>query len=361
MSNVFSPASRSLIVACLAIAGIATDAFGRELWCERLDDVPSPVANRLGELAEKVVGDSPRPVAELRTEGLLPGQGLHDVSQLAKKDFQKALALAYSWRTTGARQHLASAHRFVLAWARAYRPNFNPIDETEFSQFFEAYAVVRPSLPQRDRMLVDQWGRLFVDGYVREVHRRASGPDAQITNWQSHRIKIAVAAAVAVGELAALKELEPAYMSQLKANIRDDGSTEDFHKRDSLSYATYSLQPLMETALIARAAGSDWVSPGSEARTRLSKALDWMVPYARGDKLHVEFKNSSIRFDRVRAEAGVKGHGVAPWKPANARDLFWLASYFDSKYTAVARALASRPSSYLSACRGAPPSENSTR
>ncbi len=344
-------------VLALAAVFAAGSIHARDMWCDLQGVAPAAVVPRLGQLAQATTGERPQPQREIRTEGLLPGQGLHDVSMKAKGDFPKALSLAHGWRAQRKPEFLSGAREYLLAWASTHEPNFNPIDETEFTQLFEAYAVIRDDLASADRQIVDKWVRKFYDGHLAEMRRREAAKQVQISNWQSHRLKIAAGAAVAMGDTALLGALEPFYQAQLRANIRDDGSIEDFHTRDSIGYAIYSLRQLVEVALVTRAAGVPWAPAGSPAYRRLTSALDWLLPYARGEKQHVEYVNSSFRFDRLRTEAGVKGHENAAWKPAEARDLLWLAAYLDPKYGAVAQRLGQKPSSYLVACRGEAPTK----
>ena len=335
-------------------------AWSRDLWCDNRRDLPVTVGARLGEIARKSVGAAPNAAREIRTEGLLPGQGLYDVSMKSKEDFRKALGLAYGWRTQHKQVYRDSARRFVVAWARTYRPDFNPIDETDFTQLFETYAAIKDDLSESDRQLVDRWLRKFHDGHVAELRRREAAHEVQTSNWQSHRIKIATGAAIAIGDMALVSAVEPFYQAQLRANIHDDGSIEDFHTRDSLGYAVYSLRPLVETALITRAAGAQWLPPGSTGYRRLIGALDWMLPFVTGTKTHIEYVHSTVHFDRVRERAGVKGYGHSAWKPANARDLFWLAAYLDPKYISVASSLHPKPASFLVACRGTVPTSEAS-
>ena len=339
----------------IAWALLMQTALSRDLWCDNQGDVPAPLGARLDEIARNSVDATPSAVRQIHTEGLLPGQGLYNASMKSKEDFPKALALAYGWKTRREQVYLDGARKFVLAWARTYQPSFNPIDETDFSQLFEAYAAIRDDVSESDRQMVDAWLQRFYTGHVSEMQRQAAAGDVQISNWQSHRLKIAAGAAVALGDIALLAAIKPFYQTQLRSNIHDDGSTEDFHKRDSLAYAIYSLRPLVETALVTRSAGVQWLPPGSPAHRRLTGALDWMLPYVTGAKTHIEYANSTVKFDRVRTQAQVKGHEQSAWEPENARDLFWLAAYLDPKYIDVAKRLNQQPGSFLAACRGTAP------
>jgi hypothetical protein len=96
----------------------------------------------------------------------------------------------------------------------------------------------------------------------------------------------------------------------------------DFHERDAIHYVTYDLDPLMMAALSAQAHGQDWFAWKSPAGANLPGALDWLAPYAKGEKVHIEFANSKIQFDRDRAAAGQKEYAPHPWDVSKRRGLF---------------------------------------
>lgn len=319
-------------------------------WCERETSVPAPTIKLIGILADQLVDSTPNAIVSIKTEGLLPGQGLHDTSQNAKLDFSKTLTLAYGWHIHHKVQYLHGARNFLIKWAETYKPNFNPIDETGFTQLFEAYAVVKPDLSPNDQNIINTWLLDFYKGYLLVLKQQVINNKIEKTNWQSHRIKIVTAAAAAMGDLTLLNKIEPYFHTQISANILPDGSTVDFHKRDSLNYAVYSLKPLIESALFSRIQGNNWLSVDSISSYSLMKSLDWLQPYIIGSKTHIEYKNTTVRFDRLRAEAGVKGHQYADWDAINARDLLWLASYINIKYLSLAQALSPKSSAFLELC-----------
>ena len=98
----------------------------------------------------------------------------------------------------------------------------------------------------------------------------------------------------------------------------------------------------MMAALAAQAHGQDWFSWKSPAGASLPGALDWLAPYARGEKQHIEFVNSKVQFDRDRAGAGQGEYAPHPWDIANGVSTYTLASLLDGKYLALRDDLAAK-------------------
>ncbi len=71
-------------------------------------------------------------------------------------------------------------------------------------------------------------------------------------------------------------------------------------------------------------------------------AIDWLTPYAQGEKTHEEFVHSKVKFDAERAAAGMKGF-AGPWDPAHSAALYQLAAALDPKYQPVFDKLSTAP------------------
>ena len=281
----------------------------------------------------------PGPLPVVHTEGTLPGKGIREISSKAREDLPVMLNLALAYRMTGEQRYLASAERFLEAWADVYKPSFNPIDETHFDQVMMTYDLARPELSPRVRDKLNAFWRAMAVGYLDAMDGKPKNAE---TNWQSHRVKLATMAAFQTGDPALIKRATDAYDRQIAANIHADGSVFDFHERDALHYVTYDLDPLMMAALSAKAHGQDWFSRKNPAGAALPTALDWLAPYAKGEKVHQEFVNSKIKFDAERAASGQKAYQPHPWDTANAVQTYALARLLDAKYEPVLNSVRSR-------------------
>jgi hypothetical protein len=342
------------ILAAIVLA-FATPAIAKELpafalfpadWTAPSTD--SVERREIIERATKALDRSPGAVRELHTEGLLQGQGIRDVSVVAKRDQLVAFDLALAWRLTGDDRFLAAASRYLEAWADIYRPSFNPIDETGFDTMVFATDLVRTDLsPSVRRKLTMFWRRMAV-GYLAAME---AGARHSTTNWQSHRVKLAAVAAFATGEPALIVRARAAFRRQVTVNILPDGSVRDFYVRDALHYVTYDLDPLLMAALVAKAHGEDWFGWRGPRGSSLRLALAWLAPYAAGRLQHMEFVNSTVAFDRKRAATGDPEFAPHIWRRGSAVRTYALATLCDPAYAPVLSEITSttgrQPSSWM--------------
>jgi hypothetical protein len=297
------------------------------------------IADTVVARAKAALGRPPGAIAQLHTEGTLPGKGIREISLKAKEDQPIVLNLALAWRLTGDRAYLDQAGRYLEAWADVYQMSFNPIDETGFDSLVMAYDLTEADLPATTRAKLDGFWRRMAIGYLDAMDAK---PRNYSNNWQSHRVKLATLAAFQTGDAALIDRARAAFRAQISANILADGSVGDFHERDALHYVTYDLDPLMMAAIAAQAHGEDWFSWRSTTGSSLPGALDWLAPYAKGDKIHIEFAKSKVQFDADRAAAGQKEYAPHPWDPANAVGTYSLASALDPRYRALRDDLVAR-------------------
>lgn len=302
-----------------------------------------PSAIALAQAVRTPPASGPQALPVIHTEGTLPHTGNHDQSAAAVRDFSYMLDLALAWRDTRDAAALARLATYLDAWTPLYRPSFDPIDETNLGNLIAAYRLTAAALPaataQRTRAFVEQ----LAQGYLQRMEaHRGDQRGVWSNNWQSHRVKLAVLAAAALDDTALFARARSAFAAQLSANLRPDGEVIDFSQRDALHYVVYDLEPLVLAAAVAQGRGEDWLRlPGRQGQT-LAAALDWLLPYAQGQRSHEEFRQSRVRFDAERAQAGLPGF-AGRWDPKGARTLYWSASLLDPGYAVVARTLAGAP------------------
>ena len=284
------------------------------------------------QAAEAFVNETPHPMARIHTEGTLPHQGIRDESLAAEKDWAAMLDLGLAYRLSGDKKFLAAEDRYLSAWTAIYHASFNPIDETNMDQLMLAYDLTRSDLlPKTEAQASALWQSMAV-GYI-EWMEHNGGRDPR--NWSSHRVKLAVMAAYETGDPKLEARAAEVFHEQVKRNIRPDGSVEDFYERDALHYVVYDLDPLQMAALAAKVHGEDWFREGAGGKN-IAHAVDWLVPYAIGDKKHEEFVHSNVGFDAARDKAGEKGYS-GEWDPAAGVQTLTLAALLDSHYMATAR------------------------
>lgn len=312
---------------------------------------PNALARHILAAAEKQLDVRPHAVAHVHTEGTLPHQGIRDESIAAERDWPLMRQAALAWRLSADARYLRQVDDYLKAWTGTYQPDFNPIDETNLDALIDAYVLTSSGLPAATRDATRAWLRALGEGYIRRIEAfHDPKPGTATNNWQSHRVKLVTLAAAALGDPAMLKKARELFEHQIADNIRPDGEVIDFTERDALHYVVYDLQPLVAAALAAKPFGDgDWLHYASPQGASLAKALDWLRPYAMGEKIHEEFVHTQVKFDRDREQAGEKGYS-GRWDPKSAASLYWLAAALAPDYLPVAQHLAPEPPDWIGAC-----------
>lgn len=311
-----------------AASGQSFALFGpsqKTAWRSHLD---SPEAVALLERAAVGLTRPPGAIPVIHTEGTLPGRGIREISGRAREDFQIALSMALAYRLTDDRQYALRTETYLLAWANTYRWSFNPIDETGFDTLIMATDLVDDALSAEGRTRIDRFWRALSVGYLDAMD---GSPVNAGTNWQSHRIKLATLAAYRIGDPALIGRARDAYRRHVGYNIQSDGSVHDFHERDALHYVTYNLDPLMTAALAAHIHGETWFGWRNASGAGATEAVGWLLPYAAGERTHLEFVNSRIKFDADRARVGQPGY-TGLWDRAGAVNTLRLSSLMDRQF-----------------------------
>ncbi len=286
--------------------------------------------------AQRVSGRVPRPMETIHVEGTLPHHGIYDQSNEAKQDWAAALDLALAGRLSANLQWLEQSAKFLEAWLPVYRPSFNPIDETELHRMFLAFDLLPIQVKVSIVPAFVKFSQSLAAGYIDRMPRLKGG--TATNNWQSHRVKLATLAAFMSGDRALIDAARKFFVKQLSDNITADGSVIDFYQRDALHYVVYDLEPLLMTALVAKAHGEDWYQFKGSSGAGLKQALRWLEPYATGIKSHQEFANTTIKFDRERAAAALTGFSGL-WDPSSSQDTYALAARLDTDFVALSHKL----------------------
>ncbi|MGN6669273.1 MAG: alginate lyase family protein [Trinickia sp.] len=344
------------LLACAGVFAPTSEASAAMNFCaapamqtsERTSAEPQVQALVKGVAAR--LNAQPKPLARLHTEGTLPHQGIYDQSVDAQQDLELMRDAALAWRATGDERYLRLVDRFLLAWAVTYQPSFNPIDETHFDSMILAYDLTASALPVKTRNAVVAFITKLANGYVARVDAQPRPLTGTYrNNWESHRVKLVAMAAFTLDDRKLVNAAQRLFVEQIGTNVAPNGATVDFGERDALHYVTSDLQPLVVAALAARRHNRNWLAQRAPNGATLGLALDWLVPYALGQKTHEEFVHSSVAFDAKRREAGVPGYS-GQWDPKSSAELFHLAARLSGRYAGVAQRLASAPPAWLSVC-----------
>lgn len=286
--------------------------------------------------ADAALRDTPNPIAKVVTEGRLANdpQKVRTWDSLA--DMNKIQSLAWAWAVTGDSRYSDQARKFILAWAAVNQPDGDAINETEFGPLIVSYDLLRGTFPEPDRRKVDAW--LHYKAFVLWNDRRGlSG------NWFSHRLKIVGLIGWTIHDPALIADAVNGFHQQINRNLMPNGASSDFYLRDALHYHLYDVEPLLMLARTAGRSGQIFFDYQGKNGATLQRAVDFIVPFATGEKTHVEFLNSKVSFDKKRAENGQPEYQPHLWQPRQSVELFSEAAWFRPEYGVLAARLAGHP------------------
>lgn len=280
----------------------------------------------------------PSPLVTVKTEGLLSSDKKFITSVRAMRELFQMVVAAHLWELDKKNKDaLIQSKRYLLAWIKVYKPNFNPIDETNFDTLIKTYLIIKPQLSDAENEKVLSKFRYWCEGYFARMGK-STNDGIWTNNWQSHRVKLVTYFAVALDDQKLLDEAEVQFKKQINNNINREGVTLDFIQRDAIKYAIYDLLPLVQSAYLAKKEGRDWYSWKSENNSSLKKGVHWFIPYLDGSKNHLEFKRSRVDFDRIRMSAGMTGFSEV-FNPHNAADLMFYSSKLDPELLDISNGL----------------------
>jgi hypothetical protein len=279
-------------------------------------------------LAEEALDDPPSPLPRIQREGLLPTDPRAQLSARFYRDVSRIEALGYAYAATGDARFAQRAAVYLEAWANVNQPDGNPINETQISRAVRGLSLVADAVPASTRTQVERWLSRMAS---LQIERRPQWEINEPNNWYSHRLKVVGLIGYVLGDSRFVRYAEDGYRTQIAQNLRADGSSLDFHQRDALHYHVYNLEPLVELAMAADKQGTDLYSYQAPTGASLERSLAFLLPYVRGEKVHIEFARTTVPFDRQRAAAGVLGFS-GPWDPLGAARLLEMAGYFNPAF-----------------------------
>jgi len=297
----------------------------------------------LRHTGDEAKASSPNPIERIAMEGKLESDPAKVASHRSLEDMNKVQALALMYAATQDDSYAKAAREYVVAWAKVNKPTGDPIDETQLEPLLFGYDLVRPTMSGDDRDKVDHW--------LREVASKTLAyhdPKAW-TNWNSHRIKIVGMIAFILQDRDLIDQSVSLYKKQIENNLQPDGSSMDFHERDAVSYHAYDIWPLLTFATVAKRNGMDlydYVAPNGAS---LSKAVEFLRPFAEGRQTHAEFVHSAVPMDIARSAHKEAGHVIGDsYKPKQATGPLESAAYFDPSLGDLSRKIRGTSSKYPS-------------
>lgn len=222
-------------------------------------------------------------------------------------------------------QFLESLKKNVLSYIANFEIGDKKIyDYTHVSYVFESYTVLTRFYPALTKQLED-----FIiktsDHVIADFEKLDKDHVDAINNFQSHRLKVVSTAGLVLKSKKYMDWSEKEIKNFIGKNIRNDGTCLDFELRNSLTYVTYTLGPLVEACLNLWKSGRSvyYFYTHPETKGSIMKSIRWLVPYIEGDKKNIMFIKSVYASDKTKKEYGLV------WDKSNALNLINSCINFD--------------------------------
>jgi hypothetical protein len=278
--------------------------------------------------ADEALNQIADPIDTVVSEGHLATDPKKIITVRSLKDINKIYSLAISYRITNNKSYLDKLVEFLTAWATVNKPQGNPINDTKFEDLFAAYDMAKNNIALTSKKTIDDWLVKMATEEMRTGKNKAK--TTSFNNWNSHRLKVIGCIAYILNNDEYKKYIDEELPVQVEKNLFPDGSGFDFLERDALHYHVYTLEPLISLAtVLKRAKGKDYYNYTSASGASINRSVNFLIPYVTGEKIHGEYVNSKVAFDKKRAENKEAGFEIgANFNPLNAVPVIIQAAHF---------------------------------
>ena len=302
------------------------DAQARALW------------QQVRAEAQQALKATPRPLQSIVYEGRLntDPERIESVQHLRDMDVLSLLGYAFG-ASTGDEQraYAAKMREFVLAWTGAYRATGNPINENKLEPVWMAYASLQETdtFSDEEKARVEAWLRALGEAHLRFA---ADNPWSAQNNWGTKRLKLMAQIGPILREPKFSDYAAREVTAYVENSLRPDGTSRDLEERDAMSYHVSSLLSILILARELEPGGQNLYLYKSPSGASLRRSVEFVAPYARGEKQYPQWRNTKVELDRQRAAEGLPEYqpGVL-WKPEKSLKMFELASYFEPQFLPI--------------------------
>lgn len=276
--------------------------------------------------ADAILPKAPRPVQEIVYEGLVSNdpRRVHCVINHLR-DMDDVAALIHAWYLSGQDVYARKIREYLLAWATTFVPTGNAINENKLAPLMHAWSLHREShYGSAERDLVDAW----FTGIMEKELEAARDPHKRQGNWHTKRLRMAAFLGRAMRRPEWTQYARDGVKEFVENSLYPDGTSYDFERRDTLLYHMSALKPIFD---VVRTLGEPdlyyWESPVGSS---IKKSVDFVVPFATGERTRREWVNSEVDLDRRRAESGLDKYEIGKlFDPQDAIEFLDMAESFD--------------------------------
>lgn len=273
----------------------------------------------------------PQPVEEIHYEGLLENDPKRIKTTYSLKDIDAVVSLIYSSYGIENDEYGEKIKDFVLAWTTTFRPDGNPINENKLDALFWGYYLIQKHFNKNERETVEKW---MLEIAKKEMNRQQTPNN----NWEAKRLKI-------IGTIGCIldnNELKDHSVKGFRKYIETayfaDGTSNDLLTRDALHYHISGLTPCISSFINLSKIDKrfELFEFISENGSSIKKSVEYVLPFATGEKQRKEWTNSKVKLDKERAAAGFEEYKPGTlFEPQKAFPLFEWACYYNPDWYSI--------------------------
>lgn len=295
------------------------------------DQEAAVLAEKIKQEVTTLLDKKPQPVEVIHYEGLVNTDPRRIACVKKLSDMADVAHLLNYWLITGDDKAASTLQTYILAWSSTYKVTGNDVNENKFFPLLCAYLVLRDQMDPEQQKQVDAWVRKMGQAHLQAVQK-----SDHFTNRYGKSLRILGQAGLILHEEKWIEEARQGVKRFVSESLYADGTSQDLKRRDTLTYHGSSLKEPIDLAIMLAEHGRDLYAWENEEGGSIKKSVDYVVPYALGEKTRKEWTNSQVELDKKRAEAGLEKYqpGKA-YEPKQALELMEKASYFDPELIKV--------------------------
>lgn len=272
-----------------------------------------------------------RPLEVVYYEGLLDTNPKRIKTMKSFQDIDNVVTLIYAGYGNDNPQFGQKSKEIITAWAQSYQPTGNPINENKFTAFFWAYHLYKIHFSKKEQQIVERWMHELA---LAEKNRKRTPNN----NWEAKRLKIIGI----IGSVLQNEDLQDysieGYKKYIASAYFPDGTSNDLHHRDALSYHVSGIKPCLTAFINLSQFNPEFDLYEFEAGNGASirKSVEYVIPYATGEKQRKEWINTKVELDKQRAAAGLEKYQPGKlFAPKQAWEMFQWAVYYNPDWYTV--------------------------
>lgn len=288
----------------------------------------SQLCDSISTLGINALNADPRPLKEIHYEGLLETNPKRIDTRKSLQDMDHVVNLVYSSYLHSDINLRLKAVEIVDAWARTYNPTGNTINENKLVPLFWAYYLFRKSFSKEQQNRIETW----ISNVAKAQINRPSTPN---NNWQAKRLKIIGLAGIITENEEMIQFAANGFRKYIDTAYYSDGTSYDLKQRDALHYHVSGIRPCLAAFVnFSRIEPEfDLFNYAGKLGGSIRKSVDYVVPFASGEREREEWVNTKVELDRQRAAAGLSEYQPGMlFQPEKSKGMFEWAVYFDDSY-----------------------------